>query len=59
LKNEQLSQEKDNLQKNLQRAAQLEVRDLIADGLNSRSKETRFANRSELIRFRLYLRLKT
>ena len=55
IKNEQLSQEKDNLQKNLQRAAQLEVRDLIADGLNSRSKETRFANRSELIRISFVL----
>jgi FtsZ-binding cell division protein ZapB len=55
IKNEQLSQEKDNLQKNLQRAARLEVRDLIADGLNSRSKETRFANRSELIRISFVL----
>jgi FtsZ-binding cell division protein ZapB len=55
IKNEQLSQEKDNLQKNLQRAAKLEVRDLIADGLNSRSKETRFANRSELIRISFVL----
>ena len=55
IKNEQLSQEKDNLQKNLQRAAKLEVRNLVADGLNSRSKESRFANRSELIRISFVL----
>lgn len=50
IKNEQLSQEKDNLQKNLQRAAQLEARELIAEGLNARSKETKFAKRTEKIR---------
>jgi len=55
IKNEQLSQEKDNLQKNLQRAAKLEVRDLIAEGLNSRNKETKFANRTELIRISFVL----
>lgn len=55
IKNEQLSQEKENLQKNLQRAAKLEVRNLVADGLNSRSKESRFANRSELIRISFVL----
>ena len=55
IKNEQLSQEKDNLQKNLQRAAQLEVRELIAEGLNSRSKETKFANRTEKIRISFVL----
>ena len=55
IKNEQLSQEKDNLQKNLQRAAQLEARELIAEGLNSRSKETKFANRTEKIRISFVL----
>ena len=49
IKNEQLSQEKDNLQKNLQRAAQLEARGLIATGLNSRNKETKVADRTDLI----------
>jgi hypothetical protein len=55
IKNEQLSQEKENLQKNLQRAAQLEVRDIIAEGLNSRSKETRFAKKAEMIRISFVL----
>ena len=55
IKNEQLSQEKENLQKNLQRAAQLEARDLIAEGLNSRSKETKFAKRTETIRISFVL----
>jgi FtsZ-binding cell division protein ZapB len=55
IKNEQLSQDKENLQKNLQRAAQLEVRDLIAEPLNSRSKETRFAKKAETIRISFIL----
>jgi FtsZ-binding cell division protein ZapB len=55
IKNEQLSQEKDNLQKNLQRAAQLEARELITEGLNSRSKETKFAKRTEKIRISFVL----
>jgi hypothetical protein len=55
IKNEQLSQDKENLQKNLQRAAQLEARDLIAEGLNSRSKETKFAKRTETIRISFVL----
>lgn len=55
MEKEQLSQEKDNLQKNLQRAAQLEARDLIAEGLNSRNKETRFANRTAIIRISFVL----
>jgi len=55
IKNEQLSQEKENLQKNLQRAAQLEARELIAEGLNSRSKETKFAKRTEKIRISFVL----
>lgn len=49
IKNEQLSQEKEKLEKNLQRAAQLEARGLIATGLNSRNKETKVADRTELI----------
>lgn len=49
-KNEQLSQEKEKLQKNLQRAAMLETRDLIAEGLTSRSKETKYAKRIEKVR---------
>jgi FtsZ-binding cell division protein ZapB len=49
-KNEQLSQEKEKLQKNLQRAAMLETRELIAEGLNSRSKETKYAKRIEKVR---------
>lgn len=48
--NVQLSQEKDRLQQNLQRAAMLEARELIAETLNSRSKETKFAKRAEKIR---------
>lgn len=48
-KNEQLSQEKEKLQKNLQRAAMLETRELMAEGLNSRSKETKYAKRVEKI----------
>ena len=55
IKNEQLSQEKDKLEKNLQRAAQLEARGLIAEGLNSRSKETKFADRTDLIRISFVL----
>jgi len=49
IKNEQLSQEKEKLEKNLQRAAQLESRELTATGLNSRNKETKVADRTELI----------
>ncbi len=55
IKNEQLSQEKEKLEKNLQRAAQLEVRDLVAEGLNARNKETKFANRTEKIRISFVL----
>lgn len=49
-KNEQLSQEKEKLQKNLQRAAMLETRELMAEGLNNRSKDTKYAKRVEKIR---------
>lgn len=55
IKNEQLSQEKNKLEKNLQRAAQLEVRELIAEGMNSRNKETKFANRTDKIRISFVL----
>jgi FtsZ-binding cell division protein ZapB len=55
MKNEQLNQEKENLQKNLQRAAQLEARELIAEGLNNRSKETKYAKRTEKIRISFVL----
>ncbi len=47
---QQLSQEKRNLERKVERAAMLEARDLIAEPLNSRSKETRFARRAEKIR---------
>ncbi len=50
MEKEQLSQEKQRLQQNLQRAAMLETRELAVDALNSRSKETKFANRAEKIR---------
>lgn len=55
IKNEQLSQERENLQKNLQRAAQLEVRQLMAEGLNSRSKDTFYAKNAETIRISFIL----
>jgi len=55
IKNEQLSQDKENLKKNLQRAAQLETRELIAEGLNSRGKDTRFAKKAETIRISFIL----
>ena len=48
--NEQLSKEKQQLQQNLKRAAMLETRQLIAEPLNSRSKETKFARRTAKVR---------
>ncbi len=48
--NVQLSQEKKRLEQNLQRAATLESVGLLAEALNNRSKETKFANRTEMIR---------
>jgi len=48
--NVQLSQEKKRLEQNLQRAATLECVGLLAEALNNRSKETKFANRTEMIR---------
>jgi len=53
--NVQLTQEKQRLEQNLQRAAQLESSDLIADGVNDRNRETRFANRTKMIRISLTL----
>jgi FtsZ-binding cell division protein ZapB len=47
---QQLSEEKERLEQNLQRAAVLQVRDLMAEALNSRNKDTRFASRAERIR---------
>ena len=49
-KNEKLNKEKENLQQNLQRASMLEVRELIAEPLNQRSKTTRFAKKTAKIR---------
>jgi hypothetical protein len=48
--NIQLSQEKQELEQNLKKAAALEAVDILVAGLNDRSKETRFANRTALIR---------
>lgn len=48
--NIQLSQEKQRLEENLQRAAQLEASGLIAEGVNNRDRETRAANRTTMIR---------
>ncbi|MDD2380608.1 MAG: hypothetical protein WCY58_10890 [Mariniphaga sp.] len=47
---QQLSQEKDRLEKNLERAAVLQVREMLVEALNSRNRETRFANRAEKLR---------
>lgn len=47
---QQLSQEKEQLERNLERAARLQVRDVMAEALNQRNKETRFANRAQRIR---------
>ena len=55
IEKEQLSQDKEKLERNLQRAAQLEARELIAEGLNSRGKDTRFAKKAETIRISFVL----
>jgi hypothetical protein len=47
---QQITVEKDRLEQNLQRAAVLQVRELMAEALNSRDKDTRFASRAERIR---------
>ncbi len=55
IKNEQLNQDIETKDKRLQRAAQLETRQLIAEGLNSRGKDTRFAKNAETIRISFVL----
>ncbi len=55
IKNEQLNQDIETKDKRLQRAAQLETRQLIAEGLNSRGKDTRFAKNAETIRLSFVL----
>jgi hypothetical protein len=47
---QQLSEDKQQLERQVQRAAMLGVRDLVAEPLNVRSKETRFARRTEKVR---------
>jgi FtsZ-binding cell division protein ZapB len=47
---QQISEERDRLERNLQRAAVLQVREVMAEGLNARNKETKFANRTDRIR---------
>ena len=54
-KNQLLGQENQRLQQNLQRAAALETRGLIAEPINSRSKETKYAKRAEKIQISLSL----
>jgi chromosome segregation ATPase len=46
----QLNKEKEQLAENLQKAATLQVRNLIAEPLNRRSKDTKYARRAEKIR---------
>ena len=48
--NVQLSQDRERLQQNLQRAAMLEAREMYVEGLNNREKETKFARRTEKVR---------
>lgn len=50
MEKQQLAQEKEKLQQNLQRAAMLETRELTVEALNSRSKETKYASRTQKIR---------
>ncbi|MFW5822655.1 MAG: coiled-coil domain-containing protein [Tangfeifania sp.] len=47
---QQLSEEKNQLEQNLQRASRLQVRNFIVEPLNVRSKKTKFARRVEKIR---------
>src|SRR5690554_3870212 len=51
----QLAEEKQLLERNLQRAAVLQVRELRADALNPREKDTRYANRANQIRVHFIL----
>jgi predicted nucleic acid-binding Zn-ribbon protein len=53
--NTRLNQETQKLQKNLERAAQLEAQELSAEPINNRSKPTHFANRTEKIKISLTL----
>jgi hypothetical protein len=48
--NMQLSQEKEQLVKDLKKAATIEAMDISAIALNERGKDTRFANRTAMIR---------
>lgn len=52
-RNVQLSQEKEQLEKDLKKAATLEALGISAIALNDRGKDTRFANRSSMIRVNL------
>ncbi len=54
-KNQQLGKENTRLQQNLQRAAMLEARELIAEPINSRSKATKYAKRAQKVRISLTL----
>jgi hypothetical protein len=49
-RNVQLSQEKEQLEKDLKKAAALEALGISAIALNDRGKDTRFANRASMIR---------
>ena len=49
-RNVKLSEEKQQLEQNLKKAATLEALDLTAVALNDRNKDTRFANRSAMVR---------
>ncbi len=53
--NIQLTQEKQRLEQNLQRAAQLEASNLVAVGVNNRDRETSAANRATMIRINFTL----
>jgi hypothetical protein len=52
---EQVVKEKEKLQQTVQRAAMLEARELVVEPLNSRSKPTKYAKRTE--KFRIYFKL--
>ncbi|NQU54401.1 MAG: hypothetical protein HQ522_17900 [Bacteroidetes bacterium] len=49
-KNVQLSQDKEKLQQNLQRASMMEAREIIVEPLNNRSKVTKYVKRIEKLR---------
>ncbi len=53
--NQQLNRQNERLEQTVQRASRLEARELVAEALNSRSKETRFARRTEKIRINFVL----